>query len=174
MFDSGKNGGARSSGISLSSTAGSQGTVLTLKADPAWLGNSARKWPVTVDPTFIVGDMQDCYLNAGSPTTSFCGGTVLNAGFDGTNASRALLQFNLSAIPSTNTVVSAKLLLYLGSASTSTSSSLSVYQLTHAWTSAATWNPYNGTNSWTAPGGDFSPTAAPPPSGSAATAMAHR
>ena len=152
MFDSGKNGGARSSGISLSSTEGSRGTVLTLKADPAWLGNSARKWPVTIDPTFIVGDMQDCYLNAGSPTTSSCGGTVLNAGFDGTNASRALLQFNLAAIPSTNTVVSAKLLLYLGSASTSTSTSLSVYQLTHAWTSGATWNTYNGTNSWTAPG----------------------
>ena len=106
------------------------------------------------------GDNRSCYLNAGSPTTSFCGGTVLNAGFDGTNASRALLQFNLAAIPSTNTVVSAKLLLYLGSASTSTSSSLSVYQLTHAWTSGATWNTYNGTNIWTAPGGDFSATAA--------------
>src|SRR5260370_37204192 len=103
MFDSGKSGGARSSGISLSSTAGSQGTVLTLKADPAWLGNSARKWPVTIDPTFIVGDMQDCYLNAGSPTTSFCGGTVRHAGLDGTDAPPALLQLTLSRISSTNT-----------------------------------------------------------------------
>src|SRR5207244_1796473 len=82
----------------------------------------------------LVGDVQDCYLTAGSPTSSFCGLTTLNAGFDGTSASRALLQFNLSAIPSTNTVVSAKLLLFLGSASTSTAATLSVYQLTQSWT----------------------------------------
>src|SRR5260370_10742019 len=147
MFDSGKSGGARSSGISLSSTAGSQGTVLTLKADPAWLGTSARTWPVKIDPTSIVGDMQDCYLNAGSPTTSFCGGTVLNAGFDGTNASRAFLQFNLAAVPSTNPVVSAKLPLYLGSASTTTPTSPRVHPLTHASTSAPPSTTYNRSTS---------------------------
>src|SRR5260370_3082007 len=108
MFDSGKSGGARSSGISLSSTAGSQGTVLTLKADPAWLGNSARKWPVTIDPTFIVGDMQDCYLNAGSPTTTFCGGAVLKAGLRGTNPSPALLPVHPAALSPTHTTQSPK------------------------------------------------------------------
>jgi RHS repeat-associated protein len=169
MFDSANNGGTRSSAVSLSSTSGSQSTMLTLKPDPAWLGNKARKWPVTIDPTFIVGDVQDCYLTAASPTTSFCGGTGLNAGFDGTNASRALLQFNLAAIPSTNTVVSAKLLLYLGSASTSAPASLSVYQLTHTWTTGATWNTYDGTNNWATSGGDFSGTAAGTTNGIAAT-----
>ncbi len=144
---------------------------MTLKADPGWLDNGARKWPVTIDPTFIVGDVQDCYLSAGAPTTNFCGGTVLNAGFDGTNASRALVQFNLAAIPSTDTVVSAKVLLFLGSASTTNATSLGVYQLTHTWTTGATWNTYDGSNSWTAPGGDFSGTAAATTNGIAATGV---
>jgi len=171
MYDSAKSGGARSSAISLSATKDSKGTTVALKADAAWLGSGARKWPVTIDPTFIIGDLKDCYINAGSPTTNFCGGAVLNAGYDGTNASRALLQFNLSAIPSTDAVVSAKLLLYLGSASTGNSTSLSVYQLTRTWTTGATWNTYDGTNSWTAPGGDFSGTAAATTSGIAATGV---
>lgn len=152
MYDSAKNTGARSSALNLSATKDSKGTTVSLKADPSWLGNTGRKWPITIDPTFIVGDVQDCYISAGSPTTSFCGGSALNSGFDGTNASRALLQFNLSAIPSTDTVVSAKLLMFLGSGTTSNATSLSVYQLTRAWTTGATWNTYDGTNSWTTPG----------------------
>src|SRR5438094_26807 len=106
-----------------------------------------------------------------SANTVFCGGIGLNAGYDGTSASRALLQFNLQSIPSTNTVVSAKLLLYLGSASTSTQTSLSVYQLTRTWTTGATWNKYDGTNSWTTPGGDFSGTAAATTNGIAAAGV---
>jgi RHS repeat-associated protein len=171
MYDSAKNGGAQSSAISLDATKDSKGTTVTLKADPAWLASSARKWPVTIDPTFLIGDAQDCFINAGSPTTSFCGGAALNAGFDGTNASRALLQFSLAAIPTTDAVLSAQLLLYLGSASTSTATSLSVYQLTNAWTTGATWNSYDGTNSWTTAGGDFSGTAAATTNGIAATGV---
>jgi len=171
MYDSSKHGGAWSSAISVTSIKDTKGTALTLKADVAWLGSSARKWPVTIDPTFIIGDAQDCYLSASSPGISFCSGAALNTGFDGTNASRALLQFNLSAIPATNTVASAKLLLYLGSASTNSSTSLAVYQLTRAWTTGATWNTYDGTNTWTSPGGDFSGTAAATTSGIAATGV---
>jgi len=171
MYDSANHGGSRSTAISLSATQDVKGATVTLKADRAWLASSARKWPVTIDPTFIIGDIQECYLNAGSPTMSFCGGTALNAGFDGTNASRALLQFNLSAIPTTDSVVSAKFLLYLGSASTSNATSLGVYQLTRAWTTSATWNTYDGTNSWTTAGGDFSGTAAATTNGIAATAV---
>ncbi|TMC54270.1 MAG: DNRLRE domain-containing protein [Chloroflexi bacterium] len=168
MFDSAKNS-AKSSAISMAASKDNKGgSTVTLKADSTWLGNSGRKWPVIIDPTFIVGDLRDCYINAASPTTIFCGGTALNAGFDGTNASRALLQFNLSGVPSTDTVVSAKLLLYLGSASTSNATSLSLYQLTRAWTVAATWNTYDGTNSWTTPGGDFSGTPAATTNGIAA------
>ena len=132
MFDSSKKP-ARSSAITLTATKDSKGTTMTLKADAAWLADSARKFPVTIDPTFIVGDVQDCYINGGSPTTSFCGGAALNAGFDGTNASRALLQFSLAAIPTTDAVLSAKLLLYLGSASTSTATSLGVFAPGGSW-----------------------------------------
>jgi len=160
MFDSAKNGGARSSAISVSVDPNSEGISVALRADSAWLADSKRQWPVTVDPTFIVGELQDCYVNAGSPTLSFCGQTSLNAGFDGTKASRALLQFNLSAIPTTDIVVSAKLLMYLGSTTTSNATSLAVYQLTHTWTTGATWNAYDGINAWTTPGGDFNGTAA--------------
>jgi RHS repeat-associated protein len=171
MFDSSKPQAARSSSIALTTATQPGRTALTLKADQAWLTSNARKWPVTVDPTVIVSDVQDCYIAAASPTTSFCGGTSLNAGFDGTNASRALLQFNLQSVPATDTVVSAKLLLFLGSASTSTATSLGVYQLNQVWTTAATWNTYDGTNSWTSPGGDFSGTAAATTNGIAATGV---
>ena len=70
MYDSAKNGGARSSAITMSVSKDSKGTAVTLKADPAWLASAERKWPVTIDPTFLVGDVQDCYINAGSPSTS--------------------------------------------------------------------------------------------------------
>jgi len=171
MFDSSKTPAGRWSAIALTPSNAPDATTVTLKADQAWLGSSARKWPVTIDPTLIVGDVQDCYVAAASPTTTFCGGTSLNAGFDGTNASRALLQFNLQAIPTTNTVVSAKLLLFLGAASTSTTTSLSAYQLTRTWTTAATWNTSDGTNNWTSPGGDFAGTAAATTNGIAATGV---
>jgi RHS repeat-associated protein len=171
MFDSSKLHEGRSSAIALTASNAPDGTTVTLKADQGWLGSSARKWPVTIDPTVIVGDVQDCYIAGASPTTSFCGGTSLNAGFDGTNASRALLQFNLRAIPTTNAVVSAKLQLFLGSVSTSTATSLAAYQLTRTWTTGATWNTNDGTSSWTTPGGDFSGTAAATTNGIAASGV---
>jgi len=169
MYDSSKKAGGRSSSLALTTNIDSTGTTVQLTADPNWLADRSRKWPVTIDPTVILSDSQDCYINAGSPTTSFCGGASLNAGFDGTNAFRSLLQFNLSVVPTTNTVVSAKLYLFLGSASTGNATTLSAYQLTRSWTSAATWNAHDGTNSWTSPGGDFSGTAAATTNGIAAT-----
>jgi RHS repeat-associated protein len=168
MFDSAKKP-ARTSSIGLSPSTNGSTTTVTLKADPSWLQDRGRQWPVTIDPTFIISDALDCFINAGSPTSSFCGGTSLNAGFDGTSASRALAEFNLQAIPSTDTVLSAKLFLYMGSATTSNATSLSLYQLTRAWTSGATWNAYDGTNAWTNPGGDFSGAAAATTNGIAAT-----
>ncbi len=155
MFDSSKPQAARSSSIALTTATQPGRTTVTLKADQAWLTSNRRKWPVTIDPTVIVGDVQNCYIAAASPTTSFCGGTSLNAGFDGTNASRSLLQFSLQSIPSTNTVVSAKLLMFLGSASTSTATSFGVYQLTRTWTTAATTNGIAATGVWYS----WSPTA---------------
>jgi len=169
MYDSSTKAGGRSSSLALTTNIDSTGTTVRLTADPKWLADRSRKWPVTIDPTVILSDSQDCYINAGSPTTSFCGGASLNAGFDGTNASCSLLQFDLSVVPTTNTVVSAKLYLFLGSASTGNATTLSAYQLTRSWTSAATWNAYDGTNSWTSPGGDFSGTAAATTNGIAAT-----
>lgn len=171
MFDSAKSGGARSSAITVKVTKVGSTTSVVLNPDAAWLSSPTRKWPVTIDPTFIVTDVRDCYINAGSPTTSFCGGTSLNAGFDGSNASRALVQFNLAGIPATDTVLSAKLFMFLGSASSTASTSLSAYQLTRPWTTGATWNTYDGTNSWTTAGGDFNSTAAATTNGIASTGI---
>jgi RHS repeat-associated protein len=161
MYDSSGSAKGRSSAISLTSAPAGKDTAVTLTADRAWLSSSARKWPVTIDPTVILADTQDCYITGGSfASTKYCGGTTLNVGYDGTQASRALTQFNLQGIPSTNQVLSAKLYLYLGSASTSNATSLSVYQLNQAWTTAATWNTYDGVNAWTTAGGTFASSAA--------------
>jgi RHS repeat-associated protein len=170
MYDNSGIAKGRSSAITLTSASAAKGTTVTLTADRTWLSSSARKWPVTIDPTVILADTQDCYVTGGSfASTKYCGGAALNVGFDGTQASRALLQFNLQGIPSTNQVLSAKVYLYLGTASTTNTTSLSLYQLIQAWTTAATWNTYDGVNAWTTPGGTFATSASATTNGVGAT-----
>lgn len=135
--------------------------TLTLTPSAAWLAAPGRQYPVTVDPTIdFVGANTDCYIVGGSyATQNFCGGTNLDLGYDGTEAGRSLLYYDLAgAIPANAQVLSANLGLYLYGATTSNSTPVTVHALTQAWTSGATWNTYNGTNAWTAAGGTFTST----------------
>lgn len=135
--------------------------VLTLSADRAWLNEPARRFPVVLDPTLEFGGAdKDCYIVDGTrANTNYCGYQTLNAGFDGTNRNRSLLQFDIAAyIPAQVEVLDAELGLYLGSKSTANATTLSAHRLTRPWTysfTGVTWNRHDGTNAWTAPGGDF-------------------
>jgi RHS repeat-associated protein len=135
--------------------------VMKLDIDPAWLSAADREFPVVLDPAVDVADNQDCYIvNGTSANSSFCGGTSVKVGWDGTKAYRSLMRFDVaSAVPANSTVVGAHALLYQSGATTATSTDVAAYQVTHSWTSAATWNKFDGTNAWTSAGGDFQATA---------------
>ena len=107
----------------------------------------------------IDDDWDDCRIDAGSPTTSFCGSANDEVGYNGTNDHRSLVIFNLgSVIPTDAVVTEAEMGMYLYSHSTSTAKQVGVYRATQAWTDSATWNKYNSSSSWTTAGGDYSST----------------
>ena len=135
-------------------------TILRLKADPKWLADPARKFPVTIDPTTTwQGASQDCYI-VGPPNGDihYCPGIAnLAVGVSTGVPGRTLAQFpvNNGGVPANAVVENAALGLYLYSESNSTPISIGAYQLTHSWNTNTTWNDYDGVNPWTAPGGDF-------------------
>jgi RHS repeat-associated protein len=154
--------GAESGQVAMSLKTTAAGWLVKVTASKGWLASPARKFPVTVDPTVeFDGAEQDCTITGGSSaSTNLCPNPTLSAGYDGSKASRTLLQFDVGDyVPSDATVFNATLGLYLNSAQNSTSTSLSLYGLTHSWTTGATWNTYDGTNSWGSPGGVFDSTA---------------
>jgi hypothetical protein len=129
---------------------------LRLAIDAAWLKAADREFPIVIDPSVSLGDNQDCYIAGGSgANTSYCGGSNLKVGWDGTQAYRALLRFDLSGIPANSAIAGAHLMAYLNSHTTTNQTGVSAYQVTRPWTSGATWNKYDGTNAWTSAGGDI-------------------
>lgn len=158
-------GGASSGAIAVSVQPSVDGATVSVTPDRGWLSSSARKFPVTIDPSVTLGnDDADCYINSGTPGTSYCGvGTKLDVGYDGASTSRSLLYFNLAAagFPSNAIVLDANLQLYLQSSLNSTSAPLSLFKATTNWVTPpgvaqnTTWNIAQQTTSWTTPGGDM-------------------
>ena len=149
------------------------GLQVTVAADPKWLSDPGRTWPLTIDPSVSAhptrefqGATQDCTLVSGtSAYTSYCvANPDLNVGYDATRArsNRPLLQFDTSSFLPTTEILSAELDVYLWNSSNMTTQTMNVdlYGVTHSWTNAATWNAYDGVNSWSTPGGDYSSTLA--------------
>jgi RHS repeat-associated protein len=149
--------GTRSSAVSQRLEKRGDSVVLVLSADRAWLASPQRQWPVVIDPTVTFqGTTQDCFITgASSASTRVCGGTTLNVGYDGTQASRALLQFDLSSIPANVQVLNAELRLVAIAASTANTTPMSLHQVTQGWTNSATWNTADGTTPWGTVGGSF-------------------
>jgi YD repeat-containing protein len=129
-------------------------TTLTLTASRHWLARSHRRYPVVIDPTTVVlSPSQGCTLNQAAPTTASCNTTGTLSNVSGAQKN-ILLQFNLSSIPSNSEVLDANLGLDVTAATGTAPFTLNAYQVTHSWTTAATWNTYDGVNAWTNPGGD--------------------
>lgn len=143
------------------------GPTVTVSADRSWLATPGRPFPVTIDPevayyTTSASSTQDCCLvsNADANNT-YCGGSNLDIGVNTSWTARTTLQFPLQVVlPATATVLEAKLGLQLYSEANTTNVAIGAYQLTHSWTTAATWNTDDGTHAWATPGGDFVSTAA--------------
>lgn len=154
---------AVSNALRLTLSSAGSGYSVTLTPDRDWLANAARQWPVTVDPDVLTmnGANQDTYIESGSPTTFIGGDPLLRVGWDGTQAIRGLLNFQLDTVFPTGSVIdNAQLALYLESASSTAPAPVSIYGVTDPWI-AATWNQYdwdyqnNAPLPWNTPGGDY-------------------
>jgi len=129
--------------------------ILTIAADPGWLNDSNRSWPVVIDPTFsiVTTSTQDTYLRSDDPYDDYhfhTVGAVQVGGFSAAKQIRGLMQFDLSSIPVGAQITTATLGLttqpfpystinvgddYEGIATTT------VHRVTTSWVeSTATWN----------------------------------
>lgn len=141
--------------------------VLVVKADQGWLEGADRAWPVTIDPSILTNNpTQNCFYlgtsTGGSPFT-YCSSSILNVGFQNMGSedwyARALLRFDVSAIPSAAWVKEATLGLYTKQA-VSNVSGIETRQATRNWTEGVTWSRYDGSNLWTTAGGDYTTSGA--------------
>lgn len=163
--------GARSTAIQVQVVGAAGSQSLVLSADPTWLSDPRRAFPVVIDPTVTIsysgssivktyaGANQDCYLDSSSPTSNFCGGSNLYVGYSSPAIDRSLLQFNVSIAQDAN-ILEADLAMQLSSAQSTSPTSVSLYPVTSTWSTAASWNKRDSTNSWTTAGGDYSTPAA--------------
>lgn len=111
---------------------------------------------------------RDTYFGTAQPTWNRGTDTTLSVGDMATSSLgtlRSAIRFDLSGIPASATVQSARFSAYqMGQENTSTPT-LNIHYLTRDWTEGtgtgsatgdgATWNTDNGINNWTSAGGDF-------------------
>jgi RHS repeat-associated protein len=92
-------------------------TLVTVTPDAKWLSDSARKYPVTVDPTVKIqpipaGGGKDVQIYSGSTATNYNTTYQLNVGTDATHKYRSLVEFPLTGVPSNTVLDDARLELY--------------------------------------------------------------
>ncbi|MCK5347344.1 MAG: DNRLRE domain-containing protein, partial [Candidatus Heimdallarchaeota archaeon] len=102
----------------------------------------------------------DTYIREDFPNNNFATATTLSIGKTAANKEfRAILQFNTSSIPSTNTIVSATAQVYLETASGNSDIPIKAYRLTSEWIETeASWNDKTSSSPWSSAGGDYNPT----------------
>lgn len=150
--------------VSLSASRSGNQLLVSMAVDPAWLSDSARAFPVVIDPsvvTFSGSSEADCYLNSGAPTVNQCpAGADMVVGHTPTaGAQRGLVRFDVSSIPASATVLSADLALSRTSTQTG-SGTVGAYRLQQPWTASQTsWQTASTGTPWTPAGGDYSTTA---------------
>ncbi len=116
MYD---NAGAFSNDVTYTLTETAGGYILNVNADKAWISDTKRVFPVTVDPTFILGgrsqdEISDAYVVEGSPAMTTGAYHILIAGYSqGDSAylhTRSLFKINtLPKLPASARIVSATL-----------------------------------------------------------------
>jgi RHS repeat-associated protein len=141
---------------------------LSVEADPQWLSDPARVFPVKLDPTYeksVPKPALDCLIvNDGSNTPRCAPGQTtlvtktqyVSSGTD--SIARTLLRFDISAIPKDAYLTSATIGLY--SAKTATNiTKVDMYDVSRSWTSDVNWTYfsklYNSNQKWATPGGEF-------------------
>lgn len=125
--------------------------VLVVTADPAWLADPARVYPVAVDPTLsVIADSDDTYVTQGADPIDRSTAASLEVGHDGTAANRAFLHFVGPATMADMNVMEADLSLWETGSGSCTPSPVDLYAATTAWTGATTQS-WPGPTTATAP-----------------------
>jgi YD repeat-containing protein len=141
-----------------------KGWTLRQTVDARWLERELAHGTVTVDPTIEIDpDLQDCFIESDTPTTNYCSQNIMSVGYDGANDQRAMVQFDLSALPRSAVILNADLGLTGEYHSTSALKQVGLYQLLRPWTNSTTWNRYDSTHAWGSPGAAASTDAAATP-----------
>jgi hypothetical protein len=153
MYDSASPTPAQSGAVSYTLEQTGDTWTLTVQPSPAWLNDPARVYPVTIDPWILdQPDRVDCFLGSFSPDGVHCGNgtTYLKAGReDSSHKYRSLLDFDVSAIPSTAVISWANLHLNLADATVgSATDTYSVYRAGKAFNGSATWNTSGANGTW--------------------------
>ena len=117
--------------------------VLRLTPDQKWLFDPARRFPVTIDPTYASGSMtttSDTYVSSAFATTSYASSTELRVGTynGGGDKYRSFLKFDFSSYKNLD-ITAASLSLYEFHSYSCTAKSFYVYS-SGATDSSTTWN----------------------------------
>ncbi|MGI8690439.1 MAG: DNRLRE domain-containing protein [Thermomicrobiales bacterium] len=146
---------------------GTGGTTVSIVADPAWLKDPARVYPVVIDPNVVlVGPRysnKDCFISGGNPGNNLCGwpDPTDSVAWNGDNGgNRSLLQFDVSDFNTNLTIQSATVYMFLREyqddntqQDVSGENDVSVRRITTSWDAGSvTWN-----SPWQTRGGDFAP-----------------
>jgi len=95
----------------------------------------------------------DTHLEGNNPTTNFGAQTFLNVGYN-IAARRALVQFDVSALPANATIISAVLHLWVSGDASNNADTVRAFRLKRAWVEAeATWNIWATAQNWQTAGG---------------------
>lgn len=131
-------------------TRAGKGWKLTVTPDAKWLAAPERQYPVTVDPTISIAPTpttaQDVMISSDGPSTNYDDNWRLSVGNTSTGASRALLRFPITGVPTGTKLDSADLKLYYDQTHTTgdTEVQLEAHRATQSWTEdQATWNSAN-------------------------------
>ena len=140
-------GRALSAKVSQSVTQDGSRLTVTVRADPTWLADPARKYPVVIDPTIKIeptpSQSQDVRIYSGSPTSNFDGSWPLSVGTTSSYLYRSLVQFPLTGVPAGTTLDSAQLKLYYDQTHTTYAYDVPIEarRVTAAWSEGtATWS----------------------------------
>jgi putative amidase-like protein/Big-like domain-containing protein len=118
----------------------SNGPVLQVTPDAAFLANPDVSYPVTVDPSPDLTVAKDAYIESDFPNNTYNNDTILKSGsFDsGSTKARSFIKFNIGAINNTH-IINATLKLWENWSYSCTNSQADIYALTTAF-SSPTWN----------------------------------
>ena len=99
---------------------------------------------------------EDAYLAEASPVQNYGTQTELITDSQNSSGVRSILRFDLSAVPTGATILSATFEMYYFYTRTSSTESLRLHRALRDWTeTGATWRTYDGVTNWTTQGGDY-------------------